>query len=180
MPDAGEDGRYRRRHSRLSNGVAIEVRAASFRGLRGVTCVAVLADEICFWQSDEGGANTDAEIIAAVRPALATTNGPLIMISSPYSKRGEAYSLYAKHYGPGGDPLILVAQGSSRDFNPSLPQRVVDRAMEADPAAASAEYLGQWRTDIAAFVSREVVEQCVTASCFERPRDCWRGLFGLR
>ncbi|MGO9770635.1 MAG: hypothetical protein ACLPSW_13965 [Roseiarcus sp.] len=154
----------------LSNGVAIEVRAASFRGLRGVTCIAVLADEICFWANAEGSANADSDIIAAVRPALATTNGPLILISSPYSKRGEAFTLWQRHFGPQGDPLILVAQGASRDFNPSLPQRVVDRAMEADAASASAEYLGQWRSDISAFVAREAVERCVTPSCYERPR----------
>jgi hypothetical protein len=153
----------------LSNGVAIEVRAASFRSLRGVTCVAVLADETCFWRSEETSANADSEILAAVRPSLATTGGPLIMISSPYSKRGETYSLYQRHFGPQGDPLILVAQGASRDFNPSLPQRVVDRAMEADPAAAAAEYLGQWRSDIAAFVAREVVDACVSPGVFERP-----------
>jgi hypothetical protein len=37
----------------LNNGVTIEVRPASFRGLRGVTCVAVVADEIAFWFSED-------------------------------------------------------------------------------------------------------------------------------
>ncbi len=152
----------------LSNGVSIEVRPASFRGLRGVTALAVLADETCFWYSEETSRNADSEILNAVRPSLATTGGPLIMISSPYAKRGETWELYRKHFGPQGDPLILVAQGASRDFNPSLPQKIVDRALEADPEAAAAEYLGQWRNDIAAFVSREVVDACVTSGCFER------------
>jgi hypothetical protein len=35
----------------------------------------------------------------------------------------------------------LVAQGSSRDFNSSLPQSVVDRAVERDAQVAAAEYL---------------------------------------
>ena len=39
----------------LTNGVTIEVRAASFRKIRGVTCVAVLADEVAFWLSEEFG-----------------------------------------------------------------------------------------------------------------------------
>ena len=47
---------------------------------------------------------------------------------------------HRKHFGPDGDPLILVAQGASRTFNPSLPQPVVDRAMERDAASAHAEY----------------------------------------
>src|SRR5262249_25009995 len=45
--------------------------------------------------------------------------------------------------------------------NPSLPQSVVDRALERDRAAASAEYLAQFRTDIESFVSFEVVTACV-------------------
>ena len=61
----------------LSNGISLEVRSASFRRIRGVTCVAVLADECAFWMSDDS-ANPDVEILNAARPALATTQGPLI------------------------------------------------------------------------------------------------------
>jgi hypothetical protein len=69
----------------------------------------------------------------AVRPGLATTGGPLLVASSPYARKGELWNAHRKHYGPKGDSLILVAQGASRDFNPSLPQRVVDRAFEILP-----------------------------------------------
>lgn len=70
----------------LTNRITIEVRAASFRRLRGPTYVAVIADEAAFWHSDEAVANPDVEIINAVRPGLATTGGPLIIASSPYGK----------------------------------------------------------------------------------------------
>jgi hypothetical protein len=156
----------------LSNKITIEVRAASFRRLRGVTAVAVLADESCFFYADDGGShgsqNADSEILNAVRPSLATTAGLLAIISSPHARRGETWELFRKHYGPDGDPLVLVAQGSSRDFNPSLPQSVVDRALERDPAAASAEFLAQWRTDLQQFVPLEIVEACVEPGCRER------------
>jgi hypothetical protein len=144
----------------LSNGINIEVRAASFRRLRGPTYVAVIADEAAFWHADESS-NPDAEIINAVRPGLATTNGPLIIASSPYAKRGVLWDTYRRHFGREGDPLILVAQGASRTFNSSLSKRVVDRALERDHAAASAEYLAQFRNDIEGFVSFEVVQACV-------------------
>lgn len=145
----------------LTNGINIEVRAASFRRLRGPTYVAVIADEGAFWYSDEFSANADTEILNAVRPGLATTGGPLIIASSPYAKRGVLWETYRKHYGKDGDPLILVAQGTSRDFNPSLSQSVVDRALERDRAAASAEYLAQFRADIETFIAYEVVQACV-------------------
>jgi hypothetical protein len=145
----------------LTNGINIEVRAASFRRLRGPTYVACIADEAAFWYSDEFSSNADVEILNAVRPGLATTGGPLIIASSPYAKRGVLWQTHKRHYGPDGDPLILVAQGTSRDFNPSLPQTVVDRALERDHAAACAEYLAQFRTDIETFVPYEVVQACI-------------------
>jgi hypothetical protein len=144
----------------LTNGVSIEVRAASFRRLRGPTYISIVADESAFWLS-ENSANPDAEILNAVRPGLATTNGPLILASSPYARRGVLWETHKRHYGADGDPLILVAQGASRTFNPSLPQRVVDRALERDRASAEAEYLAQFRTDIETFVSYEIVQACV-------------------
>ena len=62
----------------LANRIEIEVRAASFRNLRGVTAVAVVADEAAFWFDEASGStNTDSAILDALRPALATTNGPL-------------------------------------------------------------------------------------------------------
>ena len=42
--------------------------------------------------------------------------------------------LSAPHYGSNGDPLILVAQGSSRDLNPSLPQAEIDVEYDVDVA----------------------------------------------
>jgi hypothetical protein len=152
----------------LTNGITIEVRAASFRRLRGPTYIAVIADETAFWYSDEASANADTEILNAVRPGLATTNGPLILASSPYAKRGETWGLYSRHYGNDGDPLILVVQAESRTLNPSLPASVVERALERDHAAASAEYLARFRDDISAFVPRDVVEACVDRDCRER------------
>src|SRR5262245_51623586 len=145
----------------LTTGVNIEVRSASFRRLRGPTYIAVIADEAAFWYSDEFSANTDSEILNAVRPGLATTGGPLVIASSPYARRGVLFEAHRRHFGKNGDPRILVAQGASRDFNPLLPQSVVDRAMERDRAHATAEFLAQFRNDIESFVPFEVVSACV-------------------
>jgi hypothetical protein len=152
----------------LTNGINIEVRASSFRRLRGPTYIGIICDEGAFYYSDEFSANADAEILNAVRPGLATTGGPLIIASSPYAKRGVLYETHKRHYGNHGDPLILVARGTSREFNPSLAQSVVDRALERDHAAASAEYLATFRSDIESFVSREAVEACVPIGVRER------------
>src|SRR6516162_1272716 len=145
----------------LTNGITLKVRPASFRKLRGPTYIAVIADELAFWYVDTAYANPDVEILNAVEPGLATKGGPLILASSPHARRGALWDVFKRHYGAAGDPLILVAHGASRTFNPSLPQRVVDRALEKDHARATAEYLAQFRTDVEGFVALEVVEGCV-------------------
>jgi hypothetical protein len=153
----------------LSTGVRIEVRAASARGLRGITCAAVIADEAAFWNTDDESVNADSEILTAVRPTLATTTGPLVVISSPYAPRGEVWQAYRDHYGKRGDKRILVVQGASRDFNPSLPESVVRRALQRDAASARAEYLGEFRNDIESFISRPLVDACIVRGRVELP-----------
>lgn len=92
------------------------------------------------------------------------------MISSPYARRGALWDAYRKHYGKDGDPLLLIAQGGSRAFNPTLPQQIIDRAMDRDPIAASAEYGAEFRRDIENFVSLEVIEGAVVVGRRELPR----------
>lgn len=163
---------------RLTTRIDIEIRPANFRTVRGVTAIGAIGDEVAFWMND-GAANPDSEILNALRPALATTGGPLIIISSPYARRGELWETFKRHHGPAGDPLILVARGPSRAFNPTLPQKVVDRAIERDEAAARAEYLAEFRADIEAFVSLEVVEACVADGVLERPWQAGRQYRGF-
>jgi hypothetical protein len=161
------------RELRLSNNITIEVRAADFRRLRGLTFIGCIADEVAFWMNEESS-NPDTEILNAIRPGLATTSGPLFLISSPYSRKGELWRTYRKHFGASGDAAILVAQGSSRTFNSTLPQSVVDRAYERDAASAAAEYGGEFRKEIEEFVNLEAVMACVSPGVLERGREYYK------
>lgn len=163
----------------LKNGVDLEIRPASFRGLRGLTAIGVVGDEIAYWHSDETSANPDTEILAAVRPALATTGGPLIAISSPYARKGELWEAYRRHYGPAGDKRIVVAQGRSRDFNQTLPEKVVARALERDPDKAKSEYLAEFRDDISTFIGHDTVRRLVAAGVHEREPEETRSYFAF-
>jgi hypothetical protein len=163
----------------LTNRIDIEVRSSDFRRLRGPTYIAIIADESAFWLS-ENSSNPDSEILAAVRPGLATSGGPMFVISSPYARRGELWHLYSKHFGPAGDPAILVAQAASRVMNPSLPQSVIDRAMERDAASASAEYLGQFRRDIETFVKHRGGARLRGVGRFRPPTTARHQLLRLR
>ena len=149
--------------------IEIAVRAASFRSVRGLTCVAAVADEIAFWQGEDGSANPDTEILRAVRPTLLTTSGPLIAISSPYARKGELWATFKRDFGARGDPRILVARAASREMNSTLPQADIDREMARDSASGRAEYYAEFRTDISAFVSQEVIDGCIAHDVFELP-----------
>jgi hypothetical protein len=76
-----------------------------------------------------------------------------MLASSPYAKTAVLWETYCKQYGPTGEALTLVAHGASKVFNPTLPQRVIDRALEKDRAKATAEYLAEFRTDLEGFVT---------------------------
>lgn len=141
----------------LSNRVNIEVHAASFRNVRGYSIPLVVADEIAFWRNNEDSANPDAEILNALRPAMASMNGKLVALSSPYAKRGELWETYRRYYGK-DDTEVLVAQADTLTMNPTIPQKFIDAAIKRDPASARSEYGAQFRDDIAAFISPEDLE----------------------
>ena len=151
----------------LSNNVTIEVATANFRSVRGLTIVAALCDELAFWPQ-ENSSSPDEEVLAALRPAMATIPGAkLLCASSPYARRGALWDAHRKHFGKEHDP-VLVWQAATRVMNPTVRQSVIDDAMERDPASAAAEYLAQFRSDIESFVPREAVEACVAQGVRER------------
>ena len=142
----------------LSNRVHIEIATASFRSTRGYSYAAVLADEVAFWRSDEMSLNPDVEILRALRPGLASIPGAmLLMASSPYAKRGELYNAYRRHFGKDGG-RVLVWKASTQEMNPSIDKAVIEEAYESDPESAKAEFGGEFRTDLADYISRETVD----------------------
>jgi hypothetical protein len=153
----------------LMNAVTIEIQSASFRTSRGYTLIAALCDEIAYWRSDDTSANPDSEIINALKPAMATIPGAFFLAaSSPYARRGELWNAFRRWHGDDEAPA-LVWHADTRTMNPTVPQSLIDEALEEDPARAGAEYLAQFRTDIETFVSRDVVETAVVPGRYELP-----------
>lgn len=153
----------------LGNGITIEIHTASFRAVRGYTVVGAICDEAAFWAVDDS-ANPDAEILAALRPAMATVPGAvLLVISSPYSRRGELWKAYREHYGKDGDD-VLVWKADTRTMNPTVPEAVIAAALAEDEPRARAEYLAEFRTDVETFISREALDAVTAVGVREVPR----------
>jgi hypothetical protein len=145
----------------LRNGVQVAILSGDWRTVRGFTLLAAVVDEVCFLGLDaETKVRNDAELIQAIQPALATCRGRLVAISSPYAKKGWAYKRWqANHGNPRGKTLVW--QAPSRVMNSTLPQSIIDAAMAEDRAAALSEFYAQWRDDVGAFISREMIETLV-------------------
>lgn len=151
----------------LNNRVSIEITTASYRTIRGYTVISALCDEIAFWRSEDS-ANPAEEILAALRPAMSTIPGALLIgLGTPYKRSGPLYESYRRHYGQ-NDSSVLVVQADTRTMNPTVPQSVIDRAMEIDPAAAHAEYLAVFRSDVGSFLDADLIERAVEPGRRER------------
>ncbi len=66
---------------------------------------------------------------------------------------------------------VIFVKGSSRYFNPSLDERIIQRAMERDPLSARCEWLGEFRDDVEAFINRELIESLVVQDRLRLPYD---------
>lgn len=152
----------------LKNGISIAVKTASFRSVRGYTILAAILEELSFYRSEDS-ANPDKEILAAVRPALATIPESLLLgISTPYSRSGVLWEQFKSHYGKTGGPLIWKAP--TRVMNPTIDNRLIDNAIREDPQAARSEWDAEWREDIEAFITQELVEAVMIPGRFELPK----------
>lgn len=158
----------------LTNGFAIEVTTSDQRRVRGRTVVAAIFDEVAFWKSENTN-SPDTDVYRAVKPAMATMPGAMIIgISSPYARKGLLWQKYHRHFGKEGD--VLVVQAPTWVMNPTVPQSsdlIID-AFEEDPEHAAAEFGAKFRNDIADFISREAVTACIEEGTRERPprREC--------
>jgi len=154
----------------LCNGVEIQVATSDYRAVRGRSLVAVVCDELAFWPITPDSASPDTEVLTALRPGLARFKGSmLIVISTPYAQHGALFEYDRRYYGQ-DDSRVLVLKGSTRDFNATFPQEIIDDALRLDPAAASAEYLCVYRSDVASFLDAQLIDSLTRSEPRELPR----------
>jgi hypothetical protein len=151
---------------RLRGNIVLAVHTNNFRTVRGRTLLACIFDEVGFWR-DENSSAPDIETYRAILPALATTGGMLLGISSPYAMRGMLFNKHRTSFGK-DDAEVLVVQAPTMVFNPSIDAGTIERAKAEDPEAARSEWEAEFRGDLATFVDRALVEACVERDVRER------------
>jgi hypothetical protein len=151
------------------HGTALEVATASYRTVRGRTLAGAVIDESAFLRSEDS-ALPDVELARALRPALLTLNGLLLVISSPHRKAGLLYNAYRRYFGNDDATRGLYVQATSRDLNPGLDEAAIAEALEDDPGAGQSEFLGLFRADLQSFLDDATVDAAIVSGRRELPR----------
>ena len=143
----------------LDNGITIAIHPSSFRSIRGLSVVSCICDEIAFWWTEDNYANPDAEVVRAVRPAMATfPHGKLLLVSSPYTMSGVLWDVWQKR---GKDKETLVWHASTALMNPTVTEQFLAKERKRDPENFRREYLAEFTEAISSFLSADAVQQCV-------------------
>jgi hypothetical protein len=153
----------------LDNGAVIAAYPCRPQAPRGLRARRITLDEFAFYRNSEN-LPVDREMLTAVRPCLATTNGKLLIVSSPYAQTGVLYELHRRAYGT-DDPTTLVWQAGAIDMNPTLPADYLRRMEADDPDAYRSEVLGEFRGGVSTFFDPAALQACVEAGVRERPPE---------
>lgn len=137
--------------------IRITVETASYRTIRGRKVLLAICDEISIWHTDEKSVNPDHEILTAIRPSMMGAPGALLLcISSPFARRGALWEAYRDHYGKDQDN-VLVWRASTLAMYPGADPMHLEQQFRRDPVAYRAEYEAEFRTDLEAYISIEVL-----------------------
>lgn len=146
----------------LNCGVDIEIVACNIKAGRSTSTIVGLLDEVAFF-ADDDGANPDKDIVRAVKAGMSRVPGSFIGgFSSPYAPRGILYERYQENYGK--DTGILFWKADSLYMSPGVPklEEEVAEAYRVDPVAAATEYGAEFRKDVMAYVTEDIVGAAMT------------------
>lgn len=90
------------------------------------------------------------------------------MISSAHKRAGLLYERFNLHYGK-DDAGVLAIKGTTFQFNPLADKALIEADIAKDPQRYSAEYLSEWRDDLAGFVGRDLLDAAVDVGVTVRP-----------
>lgn len=136
--------------------VAFQVFAASIAGVSGFTGIFVLADEVAKWLDSDTGANPATEVLASIRPTMATQpNARIVLISSPMGMLDAHYDAFEA----GDSEFQVTAYAPTWEANPTLTEADT-RALEPDE--------GTWLREYAAVPQAEVEQALLSELLIDR------------
>ena len=142
----------------LNNGIDIETITASYRHVRGFSICAAVADEVAFWWLSAESANSDKEVLNALRPGLARVPGSMLwVISSPHATRGALYEANKKYFANEESKSVLFWVAPTAVMNPTFSEAEIRRAFDEDGSSASVEYDAEFKKDSETFIGADAI-----------------------
>jgi hypothetical protein len=147
----------------FTNGIKVVTFPSSLRSLRAWSICVGICDELAFFKF-EGGANSDAEIISSIRRGQVSfgEHAKLIKISTPFAKEGVLFDDFEAAYGK-NDPDLLVVRAPTREMNPTIATRTLDREKRRDPKRYAREYEAIFADNVEAFIPQPLIDQAIQA-----------------
>lgn len=151
---------------KLDNGITIGCYACTYDGVRGRTIIAGICDEVGFWSHDETAANPDQEVLAALRPGMATVrNAKLLKISTPYSKEGVLWTEFQQR----SELDFPVLQLSSEELNPTFTSSILETERRRSEETFRREFLAEFTDSITGWIVPELLDPCIVRGRTEVP-----------
>jgi hypothetical protein len=136
--------------------VCFRVYTASIAGVSGFTAICVICDEVSKWRDADTGANPAREVLASVRPTMATQPKARIFLSSSPLGRLDAH---AAAFDEGDTARQLTAFAPTWVANPSVTEEQT-RELEPDEDRWRREYAAiPMEGDEASFLSATLLDR---------------------
>lgn len=137
--------------------VGFKVMTCSVAGVSGWTCIAIVGDEVAKWRNKETGANPAAEVLASLRPTVATQPNARIVLSSSPMTESDAHALA---FAAGDTSFQMTARGSSWECNPTITEEET-HGLEPDERVWRREYLAEPQSEMLDGFLSDVVGDCI-------------------
>jgi hypothetical protein len=136
--------------------VGFRVYAASVAGVSGFTGIFVLCDEVAKWKDKDTGVNPAGEVLASIRPTMATQReARIVLSSSPFGLLDAHYDAFEE----GETAFQVTAFAPTWEANPTLTEDDT-KAMEPDE--------GTWLREYAAIPQAEAETSLLTELLIDR------------
>lgn len=151
--------------------VQVAVGAASKKTVRGKAICFSLNDEIAYWGTDEKYAETDEDIIRAIRPSLGQFQGKgmMIKLSSPGLKQGILYEEYQNREDL--PDSFVVFKAPSWYWNNIVQAKFFETEYKLDPNGFASEYRADFVDSLSDFIMTDMVDACVIRGSTIRPPE---------
>lgn len=153
----------------LANGTCIKTTPVGPVTGRSGSTLLLIMDEAAHFRIE--GRFSDQQLFESARPSMANLapHSSFLICTSPLTKEGLVYDLWRRYYGKNSDELLVI-QGSSKTFNPSLSDEFLAQELEVMGESYFArEYRAEFQDASASAYAAESIESCVIPGRTELP-----------